>query len=548
MKRPFYKLQTKRDVANVIGVELKVLTYILKNLKSNYKVFSIPKKSGGERTITAPKDDFMKILSSIAKHLNEHDSYNPKSKKLLSHAYRKDLTIFSNAEKHIKKRYVLNFDLENFFPSIHFGRIRGLFEKHKDFQMEHEAADFLARLVCFEWTLPQGSPASPVISNLIANILDVRMIRILKGHKCTYTRYADDITISCVQKDFPKEIAYINEQGKWSLGIKILEVLNETGFMLNHSKTRMSYRMARQVVTGLVVNKKVNIPNNYYNRLRVLCNWYVQGKDFYIDDPEQLNEVERLEGMLNYAYYVRNRENNSSTAKKQKHWWIKKMKNANGIHKLYQKFLYYKYFIGNSHPFLYTEGPTDVMHLKNAMKKKKIFCSIKDEIADYDFSFWKHRAEENMILPYASGTGGMETFLKELEDKYDKYTKIEEYKNPVILIVDGDPAGEDVFNSRKNKKEVEDPISINSSGQVETVYCGYNVYVLKLPQSLVIENLYEGITVNGDDIIFGDDLPTDGVGKKVFATHVRNMNVEQLSGFDDVFESIKMILDDFSNR
>ena len=97
----------------------------------------------------------------------------------------------------------------NFFPSINFGRVRGFFLKDKHFSLQPPVATVLAQIACFENELPQGSPCSPVISNLIGHVLDGRLARFAKTHKCTYSRYADDITFSTSRKDFPPEIGVL---------------------------------------------------------------------------------------------------------------------------------------------------------------------------------------------------------------------------------------------------------------------------------------------------------------------------------------------------
>ena len=113
----------------------------------------------------------------------------------------------TNAYIHKRRRYVLNLDLEDFFPSFNFGRVRGFFIKDKHFALHERVETIIAQIACHDNELPQGSPCSPVISNLIAHLLDVRLARLAKAHKCTYSRYADDITFSTNRKEFPSDLA-----------------------------------------------------------------------------------------------------------------------------------------------------------------------------------------------------------------------------------------------------------------------------------------------------------------------------------------------------
>ena len=119
---------------------------------------------------------------------------------------RKKRSILTNATLHKRRRYVLNLDLEDFFPSITFGRIRGFFIKDKHFALQEKVATVIAQIACFNNELPQGSPCSPVLSNLIGHLLDTRLARFARLYKCTYSRYADDITFSTSRKDFPAEL------------------------------------------------------------------------------------------------------------------------------------------------------------------------------------------------------------------------------------------------------------------------------------------------------------------------------------------------------
>lgn len=529
MKNKFYKLKTKREVAGVIGIELKHLTHGLKRIDSHYEKFIIKKKCGGEREILAPSDEFKVHLGIISDILTEYDTSAYEKRKSLSHAYRKNKSIITNAMPHRRKKYVLNFDLENFFPTIHFGRICGFFMKNKDFLMEREAAAFLANLVCYKGILPQGSPCSPIISDLIARVLDVRIISILKGKGCSYTRYADDITISCYKDEFPSNIAWIDENGNWFLGVDIVRILEKSGFKVNRAKTRMSYSSFRQIVTGLVVNKKVNIPIEYYRRLRSLCYYHFMGKDFYIDDENKFNETHRLEGMLNYVYYVRNFSDDRDIKDK--------LAQPKGSHVLFQKFLYHKYFINNEKPILYMEGKTDVFHVKSAMKRLNIFYDSKDE--KYLCDFFKHKDEKKRVLPYAYGTSGMKRFIQEIENRYSKYNLIGKCESPVILIVDGDKAGQNVYFLGIKEKHRE------TKNSIQWKHIKYNVYIIMLPNDKVIETLYADVLkVENDKVIL-----EDGEFSKVrFFEESRSYDFSKLSKFKELLKIVDEIISDYQKK
>ena len=163
----------------------------------------------------------------------------------------------------MKKRFVLNLDLENFFDSFHFGRVKGFFEKNNDFKMAPEVAIVVAQLTCYKGVLPQGAPTSPIITNLICNILDMRILKIAKKYRLDYTRYADDLSFSTNDKKFLTVYTMFYKE--------INKEINNVGLHINEKKTRLQFKDSRQTVTGLIVNKKVNINHNFYKTTRAMA-------------------------------------------------------------------------------------------------------------------------------------------------------------------------------------------------------------------------------------------------------------------------------------
>lgn len=151
--------------------------------------------------------------------------------------------------------------------------MRGFFIKKHGFALPEKTATLIAQIACRDGKLPQGSPCSPIIANLVAHLLDVRLVGLAKRSNCSYTRYADDITFSTNQKEFPPEIAAEDppRSGTWVLSEALIEQVARTGFTVNDAKTRMQCRPGQQLVTGLTVNQKVNIRAAYYARARIMC-------------------------------------------------------------------------------------------------------------------------------------------------------------------------------------------------------------------------------------------------------------------------------------
>jgi RNA-directed DNA polymerase len=196
----------------------------------------------------------------------------------------------------------------HFFGTINFGRVRGFFINDSMFSLEPNVATIIAQIACHDNSLPQGSPCSPVISNLIGNILDSRLLALARDARCTYTRYADDLTFSTNEKLFPTEIAVNLHGADWEVGNILKKTIEKTGFFINSDKTRMSLRQSRQTVTGLVVNSKANINQDYYRAARAMCNALFQNGYYFRpgDDPENVTDnLNPLEGVLSHIHFCK---------------------------------------------------------------------------------------------------------------------------------------------------------------------------------------------------------------------------------------------------
>ena len=229
----------------------------------------------------------------------EIETKNPK-RNSLSHGFRKGHSIVTNSRPHTGRRYVLNVDIKDFFPSLNFGRVRGYFLKNKDFQLSEKTSTVIAQIACYKNSLPQGSPCSPIISDLLAHILDVRLVNLAKKYGCTYSRYADDLTFSTNQKVFPVALAAPMKENamKWEIGADLRQKITNSDFTVNDEKTRMQYSVSRQTVTGLVVNKKVNIKSGYYRIARSMCRAAFKTGKYKSKGAAEISDLARLQGQL----------------------------------------------------------------------------------------------------------------------------------------------------------------------------------------------------------------------------------------------------------
>lgn len=181
----FSEIKTRNDFADFLRIPRNKLTHILyvKKPDSYYKTFEIPKKNGDKRKICAPSGDLKSLQVKLANALWEHQKSiwtSAGTKPNISHAFEKGKSIVTNAKVHRNKRFILNMDLECFFDSFHFGRVCGYFEKNKDFLLPREVSIIIAQIACYNGRLPQGAPSSPIISNLICQVLDMHLLKIAK--------------------------------------------------------------------------------------------------------------------------------------------------------------------------------------------------------------------------------------------------------------------------------------------------------------------------------------------------------------------------------
>lgn len=261
----FYQSKSRQDVARLLEISDKSLRYFLyvKRPENLYTHFTIAKRSGQSRNIFAPEERLKNIQKKLTYVLNL--IYEPK---ICTHGFVKKKSIISNAVGHTRKKLLFNFDLKDFFTQIHFGRVRGLFVS-PPYNLSVEAATVLAQIACYKGFLPQGAPSSPIITNMICKPLDNQLMRLSKKHKLVYSRYADDITFSTFAHEFPKGI--INgDIDDLQVGKELKAILGKNTFVVNQNKVFLNSNRNRQEVTGLIVNKFLNVKRQYVKEIRAI--------------------------------------------------------------------------------------------------------------------------------------------------------------------------------------------------------------------------------------------------------------------------------------
>ena len=440
----------RAEVSRLFGIKPKMITYVLykKGVENLYTSYDIPKKNGGTRVIYAPDSKLNKIQKKISEKLYEiHINYmnQEKIKSTISHGFEKNKGIITNAYRHKNKRYLVNVDISDFFSSFNFGRVQGYFHKSQEFGFSKEVSTIIAQLVCHNGKLPQGAPTSPIISNLIFNIVDRRILTLAKKYKLYYTRYADDMSFSTNNKEFQKEYkGFIQE---------LTDLLEKSGFMINHNKTRFVYYSSRQEVTGLTVNNKINASRNFINQTRAMANQLYKKDNFQINGKDgTLAQLEGRFSFINQLDWFNNRLEYKRTNKKKNKKYISDL---NAREKQYQYFLFYKYFFKPIKPTIVTEGKTDILHIKAALMKYcdrypklitksadgkyefKLYFLNKTKRLEYFLGIYREGADTmKNIWNFYKGAHGFTNIFSYLSKKClgDSLNRV----NPVILLFDNE--------------------------------------------------------------------------------------------------------------
>jgi 5S rRNA maturation endonuclease (ribonuclease M5) len=405
------------------------------------------------------------------------------------------------------------------------------------------------------------------------------MANLAKKAKCTYSRYADDLTFSTNRKEFPEIIA-IKKNGydnDWVSGKALKKEIAKVGFIINEKKTSLQYKTARQIATGLVVNEKVNIKREYYKQARSMCHALFQSDVFYIDSkhiagpvisenaktskassPDSTKKplegshsgknvtgsINQLEGILSFIYHVKKLHDDRKIGKK-KH-------NPTAVMKLYRKFLFYKHFFSLDQPLIICEGKTDIVYLKCALRQlEKEYGELvqkKDDGFVFKIGFLNLTKNLKDVFAISEGTSGLAS-LMDIYKAYMKTFKGQGKKHPVIMLVDNDSGSKEI----KKKLEISDFAK-------PFYFFIENLYVVHVrPESgneeMAIEDLFDMKTletkVDGKTFNRKAKINTKTeYGKIVFAEKVvkTNQNAINFDGFKEILNLFKGVIGDYNQK
>ena len=275
----YRSISSLEELAAFWGIPGRQLVYYAYHIDKRfaYTEFTIPRRYGRERTIEAPVPTLKYIQRILHESLNR--VYGPHA---AVHGFVPKRSVATNARAHLGKRYILNVDLADFFPSITRKRIFGRLHS-EPYGLQTPVAHAIASLATNVFAqLPQGSPSSPVIANIITAGMDTDLATLCRRLRCIYTRYADDISISNSRGEMPPQIArYPNASGTGQvvIGDELANIIEKHGFRINHQKSRLQSYWTRQMCTGLVVNgERPSLRRTYIRHLRSLIDhWQKRG-------------------------------------------------------------------------------------------------------------------------------------------------------------------------------------------------------------------------------------------------------------------------------
>lgn len=272
-------IQTMEDFSQVSHISKYTLYQLSVNSDKHYKTYSIKKKSGKLRTISQPSKRLKGLQSWVLVHILNHLRVSSSCK-----GFEKGTSIADNASSHKGANSLLTIDLEDFFPTITQKQIFNVF---KALGYNNMIAVALSNICTYNETLPQGSPCSPKLANLVTWKLDIRIQGYVGKRGITYTRYADDLSFSGLH---PRKTVQIIPM--------IKEIIADENFKINSAKTRIAGASRAKVVTGLILSGETfGIGKKKFKLVR--------SKIYHLILPTEQSNLKLLEEVRGFLAYLK---------------------------------------------------------------------------------------------------------------------------------------------------------------------------------------------------------------------------------------------------
>jgi len=261
-------------LSKLLGIKRQELAKMVNSPESFYREFTIPKRKGGTRDITAPYPSLLHCQRWIYKNIlltqKIHDSV---------HGFAPGRSIISNASCHLSQDVMLKMDLENFFPSIPINWVINYFNK---IGYAQNVSFYLASLCCHKSHLNQGSATSPYLTNILLRSLDGRLSKLSKSYNLNYTRYADDMTFT--GKYIPHKYIKI-----------VSDIIESYSLKININKTNLLTKPGQRIVTGISVSgNKLTLPRQARREIKK--------EMYYIEKYGFISHISKMK--INNPYYL----------------------------------------------------------------------------------------------------------------------------------------------------------------------------------------------------------------------------------------------------
>lgn len=278
-----------QNICTRLGISKNELMLFCDNAPKKYKVYTIPKRTMGNRLIAQPSKALKEFQRAIVAELEPvlpiHSS---------AYAYRKGLGIKHNALQHVKYNYLLKMDFHNFFnkikPDVFFGYL-----ENNGFNLSYTERYILEQLLFWKpglkrsktLVLSVGAPSSPFITNFVMYQFDVKISKWCDNNSVVYTRYADDISFSTNKKGVLFSVPTI-----------VKGTLRDTvpGLGINELKTIYTSKQYNRHVTGVTLTS-----DNKLSLGRVKKRYISSLIHKFLIKQLPIDELPFLQGMIAHA-------------------------------------------------------------------------------------------------------------------------------------------------------------------------------------------------------------------------------------------------------